>query len=33
VVDDYIVLSVIEKRRVELTEEGMGYALKGTPEF
>ena len=33
VVDDYIVLSVIEKRRVELTEEGMGYALKGPPEF
>jgi len=24
---------VIEKRRIELTEEGSGYALKGTPEY
>ena len=32
-VDDYVVLDVIEKKRIDLTEEGTGYAQKGTPEF
>ena len=32
-VDDYVVLDVIEKKRIDLTEEGSGYAQKGTPEF
>lgn len=32
-VDDYIVLEVLEKKLVELTAEGKGYADKGTPEF
>ena len=32
-VDDYVVLDVIEKRRIDLTEEGSGYAEKGTPEY
>jgi len=32
-VDDYVVLEVIERRRIELSEEGQGYADSGTPEF
>ena len=32
-VDDYIVLEVIERRSIVLTEEGSGYATSGTPEF
>ena len=32
-VDDYVVLEVIERKRIELSEEGLGYARDGTPEF
>ena len=32
-VDEYIVLDVIERRQIELTAEGAGYADAGTPEF
>ena len=32
-VDDYVVLEVIERRQIDLTEEGQGYARDGTPEF
>jgi len=32
-VDDYVVLEVIERRKIELSEEGQGYAESGTPEF
>ena len=32
-VDDYVVLEVIERRKIELSEEGAGYAQSGTPEF
>lgn len=32
-VDDYLVLQVIERKLLELTEEGASYAEKGTPEF
>jgi hypothetical protein len=32
-VDEYLQLQVIEKKLVELTEEGSSYAEKGTPEF
>ena len=32
-VDDYVVLEVIEKRKIELTEEGQQYERVGTPEF
>lgn len=32
-VDDYVVLEVIERRKIELTEEGKGYADNGTPEY
>ena len=32
-VDDYVVLTVIERKLVELSEEGKGYVAKGTPEF
>ena len=32
-VDEYVVLAVIERRRIELSEEGTGYATNGTPEF
>ena len=31
--DDYLVLTVIERKLLELTEEGALYASKGTPEF
>ena len=33
VVDEYIVLKVIEKKLVELSDEGLQYAKNGTPEF
>lgn len=33
VADEYIALKVIEKKQIELTEEGAQYATKGTPEF
>lgn len=32
-VDDYLALQVIEKKLLELTEEGSQYAENGTPEF
>jgi phenylalanyl-tRNA synthetase alpha chain len=32
-VDDYLVLDVIERKKIELTEEGKGYADNGTPEY
>jgi len=32
-VDEYVVLEVIERRRLDLTAEGQGYATNGTPEF
>jgi hypothetical protein len=31
--DDYIKLEVIEKKLLELTEEGKSYVEKGTPEY
>ena len=31
-VDEYVDLSVIEKRKVELTEEGLGYLANGSAE-
>ena len=31
--EDYIKLTVIEKKLIELTEEGEGYAKNGSPEF
>lgn len=33
VADDYISLSVIEKKLIELSDEGRGYTEKGTPEY
>lgn len=33
VVDEYIDLQVIELKMIELSEEGRGYALNGTPEY
>ena len=32
-VDDYVTLNVLEKKFVQLTAEGKGYAEKGTPEY
>ena len=32
-VDDYLVLSVLEKKMVELSDEGKSYVAKGTPEY
>jgi len=32
-VDEYVVLEVIERRKIEISEEGQGYARDGTPEF
>jgi hypothetical protein len=32
-VDDFVVLDVIERRKIELTVEGREYAEKGTPEY
>ena len=32
-VDDYLVLTVIEKKCIELTDEGASYASIGTPEY
>jgi len=32
-VDDYLVLTVIERKVIELTDEGATYASKGTPEY
>jgi len=31
--EDYLVLKVIEKKLIELTDEGLGYAKNGSPEF
>jgi hypothetical protein len=31
--EDYIVLEVIERKEIELTEEGQGYASQGSPEY
>ena len=33
IVDEYIVLQVIERKIIELSDEGKGYVEKGTPEF
>ena len=30
---DYLVLDVIERKKIELTKEGQGYAANGIPEF
>ena len=32
-VDDYLVLAVIERKAIELTDEGASYATVGTPEY
>ena len=32
-VDEYVVLEVKERRKIELSEEGLGYVRDGTPEF
>lgn len=32
-VDEYLVLSVLERKEIELTDEGKGYAENGSPEF
>lgn len=32
-VDDYLVLTVIERKAIELTDEGASYATIGTPEY
>jgi len=32
-VDDYLVLTVIERKVIELTDEGASYATVGTPEY
>ena len=32
-VDEFVVLDVIERRELALTDEGKGYAENGTPEF
>jgi len=32
-VDDYVKLDVIEKKLIELTDEGNSYAKDGSPEF
>ena len=32
-VDDYLELAVIERKAIELTDEGATYAAKGTPEY
>jgi len=32
-VDEYVELQVIEVKKIELTDEGNGYAQKGTPEY
>ena len=31
--EDFVVLDVIERRKIELSEEGSGYVRDGTPEF
>jgi hypothetical protein len=32
-VDEYVVLAVIERKVIELTAEGLGYAQNGSPEY
>ena len=32
-VDEFVVLEVIERRKIELTDEGQQYVRDGTPEF
>ena len=32
-VDDYLILTVIERKGIELTDEGASYASIGTPEY
>jgi len=32
-VDEYIALTVLERKLIELTEEGLSYAKNGSPEF
>ena len=31
--EEYVVLSVIERKEIELTDEGKGYAISGSPEY
>lgn len=31
--EEYVSLKVIERKEIELTEEGKGYATNGSPEF
>ena len=31
--DDYVKLNVIERKEIELTEEGKSYAQNGSPEY
>ncbi len=33
VADEYVTLQVVEKKLVELTDEGASYAERGTPEY
>ena len=30
---EYLILEVIERRKIELTDEGKSYAVNGSPEF
>ena len=32
-VDEYVALQVIERKIIELTQEGLGYAKNGSPEY
>jgi hypothetical protein len=32
-VDEYVALQVIERKVIELTQEGLGYATNGSPEY
>ena len=32
-VDEYVVLAVLERKVIELTAEGLGYAQDGSPEY
>ena len=32
-VEEYLKLSVLERKEIELTDEGKGYAQNGSPEF
>jgi len=32
-VDEYVILTVLERKLIELTDEGLSYAKNGSPEF